>query len=496
MELERSDEVVLEKESRLAFENLLPAEWITRDVNPDYGIDKEAQIVERKKVTSKFLWFQIKATENAKQPHKSISYPMKTKHLKHYEGCPIPVVILLWVKLEGTFYYLFAQQYIREELSKEDPNWRKQKTKTIEFPTNSKLKNAEALKSVATDGYFYIIQREPTAKPGAGLAGAWLDGIPKSNDKILKERTLKALLYMRNEDYRSAIKEYESILRSVCKTPSTERMAILQNLGKAYYLLGENDEALANYGAVLDLVKEIDEKDASEGKAAVLGNIGLVYSDRGDLGSALKCHLDALKIDREIGYRQGEAVNLGNIGLIYQLKGDLDNALKHHQEALKIDREIGYRQGEADDLGNIGLICKDKGDLDNALKHFQKTLRIHRKIGYSQGEAADLGNIGIVYCGKGDLDKALKFYQDALKIDREIGYRQGEAADLGNIGLTYLAKHDLDNALKYVKDALAILDRFKLVHGRDVIQKAIDLITKNIGHKYLEFDVKRKKRKS
>ncbi|MBU7046650.1 MAG: tetratricopeptide repeat protein [Theionarchaea archaeon] len=69
---------------------------------------------------------------------------------------------------------------------------------------------------------------------------------------------------------------------------------------------------------------------------------------------------------REIGYRQGEASILGNIGIIYKNKGDLDEALKNHKAALNIHREIGYRLGEANQLGNIGIIYMDKGDLDEA----------------------------------------------------------------------------------------------------------------------------------
>ena len=81
-----------------------------------------------------------------------------------------------------------------------------------------------------------------------------------------------------------------------------------------------------------------------------MGNIGLIYSDKGDADNALKYHQQALEIDKEIGYKQGEASDLGNIGLIYSDKGDADNALKYHQQALEIDKEIGYKQGEANQL--------------------------------------------------------------------------------------------------------------------------------------------------
>lgn len=374
---------------------MLPSEWIVRKKDPDVGIDLEVEIVEKEKVTNKVLWVQLKATGSNKHGGGAVSYPMGIRHLKYYENWRIPVLVLLWIKPENAFYYLFAQRYIREELSREDPNWRTRETKTkktktdatktIKFAADSRLRDADALNSIATDGYLYIIQQEPSVKNGVGLGAPWLDGIPKSNDEVLKERTLKALLCMRNENYYGAIAEYKYILKVVCKTSSTERMAILLNLGYAHYSLGQNAEALDSYGVVLELAKEISGQAALAGKAAVLGKIGLVYAVMGDLDNALKCHEDALKIHREVRYRRGEASDLGNIGLVYSARGDLDNALKNHQVALRIDREIGHRQGEIADLGNIGVVYRDKGDLDNALIYLLEALILLDRHGLSYG---------------------------------------------------------------------------------------------------------------
>ncbi|RLL85324.1 hypothetical protein CN13_06805 [Petrotoga sp. HKA.pet.4.5] len=84
---------------------------------------------------------------------------------------------------------------------------------------------------------------------------------------------------------------------------------------------------------------------------------------------------------------------------------------------------------------------------------------------------------------KGDLDNPLKYLQEALKIDQEIGYKQGEAKVLDNIGLILKSKGDLENALKYLKDAINIMDKYKFIHGRNVIQKAINSITNDLERK-------------
>ncbi len=153
--MKRTKEHVLETESRRALESFLPPEWIFRVKPLDYGIDIEIEIVEGEEVTNKVLWVQLKGTEDMEKG--KVSYQMKTDHLKYYEGCPLPVFILYWIKSENTFYYVFAQKYIDEILSKQNPQWRRQKTVAVAF--DSKLETAEDLKFAATEGHFYVIRK-------------------------------------------------------------------------------------------------------------------------------------------------------------------------------------------------------------------------------------------------------------------------------------------------------------------------------------------------
>jgi len=418
--MKRTREHVLEDESKQALRGFLPPKWIFGEKIPDYGIDIEITIVEGEEVTNKVLWLQLKATEDIKQNQKKITYQMKTRHLKYYENCHLPVLILYWIKPENTFYYVFTQKYIDEILSKNNPQWREQKTVTITF--DSKLETADDLKFVATEGYFYVLRKKLSIGPETS-AIYWLDGIPQSDNEELKERTLKALLCSLINDYPAVIDELENILR-VCTPSPTERMSVLLSLGNAYYFLCQYDSALKNYEAILKLAPRVDEESALEGKSAAFGNIGLIYSDKGDLDEALKYHEDALKIARDNGYKQGEAIQLGNIGLVYAGRGDLDTALKYHEDALKIARDIGYKLGEAFQLGNIGTIYIRKGDLDTALKYHEDALKIARDIGYKLGEAFQLGNMAIVYRRKEDFNKAEKYQEESDKLKDEMGIKK------------------------------------------------------------------------
>ncbi len=466
--MKRSREHVLEEESRLAFRARLPKEWIVRDKRPDYGIDAEVEIVEEERITNKILWFQIKATEKTKRPEGEVSLRMKTKHLKYYQSCRLPVVLLYWIKSQNDFYYLFVQRFIHEELSAASPEWRKQNTVTVKFSPESKLETAESLRSVAIDGYLYIAQRELSASRDERSPIYWLNGIPMSDDAELKERTVKALCHVDRYEYSAASEEYENILR-ICATTPTQRMSILLGLGNSWFSLCKYDEAMKNYNSVVVLGAKGGSTERSEGESYALANIGLIHCFRGDFESAMTHLQKSLKIMRQIGNRKGEAIQLGNIGRVLLDKNDLDGAMRHMQEALRIDHEICYKEGVAHQLGNIGLAHLNRGELGNALNCFQDALKIDRETGDKDGEAASLGNIGLIYMELSELENALQYFEESLRINREIGDKEGMATVLGNIGGVWTRKGDFVLALKYLKEGLGLQREIGHKRGETVL---------------------------
>lgn len=262
-------------------------------------------------------------------------------------------------------------------------------------------------------------------------------------------------------EFEKALKELEETL--------VQRDQDLTQLMKRYfraantaYKISKWDTALNFYNFSLDLAKSFNDTGY---QGRILGNIGLIFWNKGDLDKAMEFYVKSLTINRQIGYLRGEAKQLGNIGLIHLLKGDLPEALKCHQQALAIHRQIGYFQGEAAQLSNIGVIFKKKGEVDEALKHYQQALTIDQQIGYSKGEAITLGNIGLIFKDKGNLEEAMKYQQQALTISRQISRLDGEANVLGNIGMIYQDKGDLFEAMKYQQQSLAI--NLQIGHLRD-----------------------------
>ena len=59
----RSRSHVIEEESRRAFNRAIPAEWVVRPQNPDYGLDKQVQIFKDNQATPFFFFVQLKSSD-------------------------------------------------------------------------------------------------------------------------------------------------------------------------------------------------------------------------------------------------------------------------------------------------------------------------------------------------------------------------------------------------------------------------------------------------
>jgi tetratricopeptide (TPR) repeat protein len=69
------------------------------------------------------------------------------------------------------------------------------------------------------------------------------------------------------------------------------------------------------------------------------------------LDEAVQRYHEALSLARQLQDKTHECAALGNMGLIYLEKGDLDEALKYHQQSLKTDRVFGKLRTSWSTLG-------------------------------------------------------------------------------------------------------------------------------------------------
>lgn len=208
-------------------------------------------------------------------------------------------------------------------------------------------------------------------------------------------------------------------------------------------------------------------KDRS-GEGNVLGTLGLVYADLGEMARAIEFHQQFLSIAREVGDRYNEGKALGNLGVAYLNSGDTQLAIKFYKQRLEIARELGDRRGEGSALCNLGSAYYLLNDGQRALQFYEQYLTITRDIGDRRGEGYALDGLGIVYAHFGENQRAMKFYEQPLVIAREIGDRRGEGDTLWNLSLTLDQLGQRAQAIQCAEQSLTILEQIENPHAAKV----------------------------
>jgi DNA-binding SARP family transcriptional activator len=113
----------------------------------------------------------------------------------------------------------------------------------------------------------------------------------------------------------------------------------LQDIGHAYALLGNYEEATAHCERSLAMMRGVD---AWVWEGAIWDTLGYTYHRRGDYEQAIVCYERALNLSREFSDRFNEADTLNNLGDVHRSAGDLAGARRAWTQALRIFDEIDH----------------------------------------------------------------------------------------------------------------------------------------------------------
>jgi CHAT domain-containing protein/Tfp pilus assembly protein PilF len=177
-------------------------------------------------------------------------------------------------------------------------------------------------------------------------------------------------------DINSALSYYNNALRIFSKNNMTGWVATLyNNIGIAYWMTGEFDEAKEYYRRTLEIRQKIDPASV----AFPAANLALCYEETGDMELAGKYYLMAIDaISETMGEGHPDiATGLMNYGT-FLIKSEVD-PVKGYEillSALEIYKSVYGAAGHniARIYMNIGFYHQLGGDLDSALDYFQKSL--------------------------------------------------------------------------------------------------------------------------
>ena len=251
--------------------------------------------------------------------------------------------------------------------------------------------------------------------------------------------------------YRPAIEQYRQALEFARRSGwRAGQSVVLGNLGALTRETGQLTQAALHLHEALLLAKE---SGAAAGEATILANLGQVQLDLGLLPQAEDTLGQALAGFDKLGSSIGQTQTLSDLGQVQHALGNLDAALEHLHRSAAMTAETG--DNPADQLHHIAAVHRDAGRPAEALRYAEQSLQQARESGYRRFEADALNVRGTVHLALGDHARALADHGAALAVAEAI--EGGQPAAEARLGLAAAHRHlgQDDQARGYAREALA-----------------------------------------
>ncbi len=235
---------------------------------------------------------------------------------------------------------------------------------------------------------------------------------------------------------------------------------LLNNLGRVYYDMGKQTQALDYFQQALDIAKKNTISKVREiNIAGIQDNIAVIYFHQGEYDKTKQYYLQNLAIYQKNGDELGQADVLNNLGEVHRQLGKYPKAFHYLNQALELFKIAKDYKGIGATLNNIGLVHDELGQLPKALEFYQKSLKIRQENNDRIGVGTTLHNIALVYDQSKKYQQALEIYNQALVVRREVSDKAGEARTLNNIALVHNQLGDYPKALNFLQQALSIFTK-------------------------------------
>ena len=211
-----------------------------------------------------------------------------------------------------------------------------------------------------------------------------------------------------------------------------------------------------------ELLSKKYNKDYSEGLAATLTNLAILYVNIGDLTRAESIFLKALNIINEQLLQKNRnlyephiAFISDNLATVYCRLERYASAERYYRRALEILERLcmsnpqQYEPFLANTLSNFGILYSDLNDFTNSKNYQCRAVEIYERLAYDEPEVHEprfadvLINLANMYTVRQYFLEAEKYYIRALEIYERLSlmspdfYRSALADTLNNIGSSY-----------------------------------------------------------
>ncbi|MCS6903190.1 MAG: tetratricopeptide repeat protein [Candidatus Bipolaricaulota bacterium] len=279
--------------------------------------------------------------------------------------------------------------------------------------------------------------------------------------RLTTEDDHRAKLLLRQAHIHRRLGEYSESLQSAQEayllSQKLQDRDLLQDsfndMGLAYFFMGEYQQALEHLAQALSLAKSA-KRPIHE--AYLLTNYANALTKLGHFQSALSHYKTALQIYQDRKDLRKASVVLNNIGAVLRYLGDYQQALDYLEQACHVDREMGNRMGLGFSLCNFAQIYRLLGQYERAQSLSEEALRCFVELEDLAGQAMMLRWQGILHRDRQDFSQAQICLTRSLEIARALNAKSEEGESLLGLGQTLMNQQKLEESLKHLQQALAI----------------------------------------
>jgi class 3 adenylate cyclase len=160
-------------------------------------------------------------------------------------------------------------------------------------------------------------------------------------------------------------------------------LGIYEGRARTLTRLGEPQDAVEDYHAMLARAKEIDDRPA---QMRALNGIGGLHASHYNFGEASEFFQQALDVARSIGDEPGIAETLNQLGNFYYNVGQLKLSTESYQEARDLSIEMNSEVGRISAEDGLSRIMLEQGEIAASLARYQEEIiPVRRRLGYRGG---------------------------------------------------------------------------------------------------------------
>ena len=176
------------------------------------------------------------------------------------------------------------------------------------------------------------------------------------------------------------------------------------------------DEALeSNLSAVEEYMEAGDRRGVCEANRA----LGIVYGNRGDHASAIRCFETSIAMAKAIGDKEAAAKTEANLAIVYDLQGKVVESEEASRTCLEHFLQSGDLSTASRISNNLGVLNLSRERFVEAAEFFEKTIASCRQLNNREVLGAALVNAGYCYARVGNVGKALACTDEAVSVFKE-----------------------------------------------------------------------------